>query len=457
MRGPKVVLIGAGSAFFGRQTIWSMIMKEGLCNGTLALVDHDKEKLGWMAKIAKNCIREKKVSLKIEASSDRRDVLKNADFVILAFANEGVRLRGNDADISTKHGMTMCSADTVGPGGIMRTIREVPRQNEIMRDVEKLCPDAWVINWVNPTSAMGIAMMRNFPQIKSMAICDGPHNPRFDNELIVGAGLAEAADRITDELRSKVKIVSGGINHFNWLLEMSCEGADLTPRIKDGLRKASQAEHVASSEDGKIAHTNKIAAQLADAVGYVPKCIWHTQEYLPYFQGHDVDKENALTIQKWSIETRRKWMDECWKDMQDIASGKRKASDFLENTSADHASDIIESMWTGTLKKFYINVKNKGVITNLTDDAYVEVPCIVDMNRIMPLPFGPLPRPILGYVQRILDEHELAVEAAATCDRRILLQSFLASMVTVSIPDAINCVDEMLSSERKYLSAKWFK
>ena len=80
MRGPKVVLIGAGSAFFGRQTIWSMIMKEGLCNGTLALVDHDKEKLGWMAKIAKNCIREKKVSLKIEASSDRRDVLKNADF-----------------------------------------------------------------------------------------------------------------------------------------------------------------------------------------------------------------------------------------------------------------------------------------------------------------------------------------------------------------------------------------
>jgi alpha-galactosidase len=457
MKGPKVVLIGAGSAFFGRQTIWSLVMKEALCGGTLALVDHDSEKLGWMTKIAKNCIKGKKSSLKIEASTNRKDVLKNADFVILAFANKGVELRGNDADISTKHGMTMCSADTVGPGGIMRTIREVPHQNEIMRDVEKLCPDAWVINWVNPTCAMGIAMMRNFPKIKSLAICDGPHNPRFDDTLIVNAGLVKTAEEITDELRSKVKIRSGGINHFNWLLEMTYEGRDLTPLIKEGLKKASQAEHVAASEDGKVARTNRISSQLADVIGYVPKCTWHTQEYLPYFQGHDVDKENALTIQKWNIEMRRKWMDDCRKDMQDIASGKRKTSDFLKNTSSDHASDIIESMWTGTLKKFYINVKNNGAITNLTDDAYVEVPCIVNMNAVMPLPFGPLPRPILGYVQRILDEHELAVEAAVTCSRKTLLQAFLASMVIVSIPDATNCMEEMLVSERKYLPAKWFR
>ncbi len=456
MKGPKVVLIGAGSVFFGRQTIWSMVMKESLRGGTLALVDLDKKKLGWMRAVAERCVKEAKSPLKIEVSDDRRKVLKNADFVVLAFANEGVKLRGNDADISTKHGMIMCSADTVGPGGIMRTIREVPRQNEILKDVEKLCPDAWVINWVNPTAAMGIAMMRNFPRLKTLAICDGPHNPRFDNDLIVQAGIVKSADQITDALRSSVKIRSGGVNHFNWLFEMTHKGKDMIPRIKESLKKASQSEHIASSEDGKVTLTNKIAHQLAEAVGYIPKCVWHTQEYLPYFQGHDVAKEEALTIRKWNIEVRRKWMDECWTDMQDIASGKRATSDFLEKTTADHASDIIGSMWSGKSRKFYINVRNNGAVTNLADDAYVEVPCVADMSAVMPLPFGPIPRPILGYAQRVLDEHELAVEAAVSCDRATLLKAFLASMVAVSIPDARNCMEEMLASERKYLPKKWF-
>ncbi len=457
MKGPKVVLIGAGSAFFGRQTAWSMATKEALSNGTLALVDYDEEKLKWIAEIARKASKAVKSNLKVEASTDRKKVLRGADFVVLAFANRGVDLRGLDAEISTKNGMIMCSADTVGPGGIMRTLREVPHQNEILRDVEKLCPDAWVINWVNPTAAMGIAMMRHFPKIKSMAICDGPHNPRFDNTLIIDAGLASKPEDITDELRSKVKIRSGGINHFNWLFEMSCEGKDLIPTIKEKLRKATQSEHIAASEDGKVTLTNKIAHQVAEAVGYVPKCIWHTQEYLPYFQGHDVNKKDALTIMKWNIDIRKKWMEDCHKDMKDIASGKKKIQTFLKETTPDHSSDIIESMWSGKLKKFYINTKNNGAVTNLQDDAYVEIPCVADMNGVRALPFGPIPRPISGFMQRILDEHELAVEAAVTFDRKTLLQAFLASMVTVSIPDARICMEQMLAAEKKFLPKEWFK
>lgn len=457
MKGPKVVLIGAASAFFGRQTIYCMVKKEALCNGTLALVDPDKVKLGWMEKIARRAIEATGVPLKLEVSTNRRKVLKNADFVILAFANQGVKLRGVDADISTKHGMIMCSADTVGPGGTMRTLREVPRQNEILKDVRKLCPDAWVINWVNPTAAMGVAMMRHFPDLKSLAICDGPHNPHFDNRLIVQAGLAKSADKITDALRSRVKIRSGGINHFNWLIEMTYNGKDQTRKIKDELKKASQSEHVAKSEKGKVNLTNKIAWQLADALGYVPKCIWHTQEYLPYFQGHDVSKKDALTIKKWRVQTRWEWMRSCWSDMRRIASGRRPIQDFLEKTRPDHASDIIEAMWAGLPKTFYINTLNNGAVTNMVDDAYLEIPCVVDMNAVRPLPFGPFPRPLLGFIQRQLDEHELAVEAAVTCDKKILLQAFLAGMVTVSIPDAKACMAEMLRRERKYLPKGWYK
>jgi len=458
MKRPKVVLIGAGSAFFGRQTIWSMVSKPALSNGTLALVDVDPKKLGWMERIARRCIATRKVPLKLEVATDRKQVLKGADFVILAFANHGVELRGRDARISTKHGMIMCSADTIGPGGTMRTLREVPRQAEILKDVERLCPEAWVINWVNPTAAMGIAMMRHFPRLKTMAICDGPHNPRFDNRLMVEAGLVASAEEVTDALRSRVRIRSGGVNHFNWLVAMTCDGKDLTERIKRRLRQASQAMHVASSEDGKADLANRIASQVADAIGYVPMCIWHTQEYLPYFQGHDLDKKAALTIRQWDVAVRRKWMNECWTDMRNVASGKRPVADFLEKTTADHACDIIETMWAGLPHRyFYINVPNNGAVPNLADDAFLELPCVVNRNEVRPLPFGPMPRPLTGYLQRVLDEHELAVEAAVSCDRKVLRQAFLASMVAVSIPDVDACIAEMLAAEKKYLPAAWNK
>ncbi len=439
MKGPKVVIIGAGSAFFGRQTIWSMVMKEALCSGTLALVDPDTKKLKWMEQIARRSIEAKGVPLKLEVTTDRKKVLKGADFVILAFAVEGVKLRGVDTEISTKHGMIMCSADTIGPGGTMRTLREVPRQNRILKDVERMCPDAWVINWTNPTAAMGIAMMRHFSHLRRIAVCDGPHNPRFDDSLIVKAGLARSAEEITDSLRSRIRIRSGGVNHFNWLVELTHEGRDLTPRIKDSVKG------------------NPMFWQLADAVGYVPMCFGHTREYMPFFLGHDVDKKHALRIEKWTVQKRREWMGTCWADMRSIASGRRPIEDFLAKTTADHASDIIEAMWAGLRKTFYINIENNGAVTNMTDDAFVEIPCVVSMNEVRPLPFGDMPRPLLGYLQRVLDEHELAVEAAVTCDRQILRQAFLASMVAVSIPDVDNCIGEMLRRERDYLPKRWQK
>ena len=455
--GPKILLIGAASAFFGRQTIWSMVSKPSFQNGTLALADVNPEKLGWMKQIAERAIAAKGVSVKLETSTDYRELLPGCDYVTLAFAVEGVAMRGIDAEISTRHGMIMCSGDTIGPGGTMRTLREVPRQAEILEDVRRLCPDAWVVNWVNPTSAMGIAMMRHFPDIKSLAICDGPHNPRFDDNLIVKAGLAPNVEAITPELRAAVKIRSAGINHFNWLVEMTHEGRDVLPRIFEALKTASQEEHVASAEDSKKSLANQISWQLANAFGYAPMCVWHTQEYLPFFQGHDVDKENSITIRKWRIDVREKWMNECWTDMKAIASGERDIQDYLDKTKADHASDIIEALWTGETKKFYINTPNNGSITNMPDDAFVEVLCEVGAEGVKPLPFGEMPRPLLGYMHRVLDEHELAVEAAVTYDRKTLRHAFLASMVAVSIPDVEACMNELLEAERELLPRQWFK
>ena len=451
IKGPKVVLIGAGSVFFGRQTIWSMVSKPALSSGTLALVDTDRKILGTMAKIARRAIKAKGVPLKLEVSPDRRKVLKGADFVVLAFAVEGVTLRGVDARVSGKHGVTMCSADTIGPGGIFRTLREVPRALEVLADVDRLCPDAWVINWVNPTTAMGICAFRYAPHIKSLAICDGPHNPHFDRRLIWRAGLAKWGEVPDDELMQNVCIRSGGINHFNWLTAMSYRGKDLMAAVRDWYVRQSR-----EGKDERTRVTSKMVVRLTDTVGAIPMCIHHTREYVPFFQGRGIDTRDSLKVQTWDVEVRRKRMRTNWKDMRNIASGRRPVADFLANTTADHASGIIESMWAGLRKKFYINNPNGGAVANMTDDAFLELLSEVSLNDVRPLPYGSMPRPLLGMFQRVLDEHELAVEAAVTGDRQTLIKAFVASPLTYNLEDAENLIEELLRRQRKYLPGYWF-
>ena len=142
---PKVVVIGAGSLFFGRQSIWQMVHSPHLNKGTLALVDTDGERLEKMSRLAERRVAKNGVPLILEASTERKDVLSGSDFVVLSFADRSVKFRGIDCEVSEKYGIRMCSGDTIGPGGIFRAMREFPVILECARDIEFLCPDAWVI------------------------------------------------------------------------------------------------------------------------------------------------------------------------------------------------------------------------------------------------------------------------------------------------------------------------
>jgi len=194
---PKVVVIGAGSLFFGRQAIWQMVNSPFLKNGTLALVDTDVNVLDKMHTLAKKVVSHENVSLKIEASTNRRDVLKGADFVVLSFAEKSVYYRGLDCQISEKYGIRMCSGDTIGPGGIFRAMRELPVILDCAKDVEELCPDAWVINYINPTTVNGMGLKRSFPNIKSFALCDAQHMPYIRHNYAVRAVLLKRKKIIT--------------------------------------------------------------------------------------------------------------------------------------------------------------------------------------------------------------------------------------------------------------------
>ena len=459
MNGPKVAVIGAGSYFFGKPAIWNMVKSKILSGGTLALVDTNADTLETMVKIAQLAIDASGSTTKVIASTNRREILKDCDFVVLTFSEQNAWFRGVDTRIALKYGITMCSSDTIGPGGIFRSMREIPEVLAICDDVRELCPDSWVINFINPTSAIGIALMRYAPDIKSFALCDGNHLPYFKNYYMDLAGLLEEGEWACQAKLDKFDFKIAGVNHCTFLTECSYEGQDYMPNMVKTLKVRALAERIAEpSEKSKPRLNHEYALQLMEIYGAYPTAISHTKEYVPFFQGYGVSPNTPEPIVPFNAYTRAKEMAAAWQETEDLASGKAPIEKFLERDHGDHATDIIESMWGNLGKEFYINSPNKGAVTNMPEDAFLELKCNVDMgNGPQPKAFGDLPRGILGLQMQVLDTHELTAEAAVTCNRQTLLRAMMTDPLVNNIGDAKMIINELLEIEKDVLPGKWYE
>ena len=151
-------------------------------------------------------------------------------------------------------------------------------------------------------------------------------------------------------------------------------------------------------------------------------------------------------------------MNAAWKVTQEYADGTRPIDEFLKTYNhGDHATDIIESMWGGLGKKFFINGPNQGAVTNLPDDAFLELRRDIDMNGFQALPVGKLPHGVLGLTQQVLDTHELTVEAIVSHDRKLLYRALASDPLVNNLSDAKAIMLELLEAEREYLPIEWFK
>lgn len=454
---PKVVVIGAGSLFFGRQAIWQMVHSPHLNNGTLALVDTDPKRLEQMATLGEMVARDNGVNLRIEAANDWNDVLPGADFVVLSFARQTVKYRGMDCAISEKYGVRMCSGDTIGPGGIFRAMREFPLILECAADIERLCPDAWVINYINPSTVHGIGLMRFAPNLKSFALCDSLHMPHIKKRYAGRAGIIEFPDDYSDDIDRRFDMRIAGVNHFTWMLRAEFDGRDVLPAIAESIRRQAATEDTGGDTGAKAWLNNSIAHQLYEIFGYVPVCVSHTKEYVPYYQGRGVLKDRIPPLAIWETEDRYERHAAMWDQVEGFVSGSTPIGQYMTTLGPDHATDIIENMVGNLGKPFYVNTANRGAVTNMADDAFLELLCDVDMGGPRPRPVGEMPRGLLGLQQQVLDTHELTAEAVAKCDRTLLRRAMLTDPIVNSIADADAIIRELLEVEREALPNCWFE
>ena len=158
--------------------------------------------------------------------------------MVLSFAADTVRYRGLDCQISEKYGIRMCSGDTIGPGGIFRAMRDLPLIMDCVADIERLCPDAWVINYINPSAVNGMAIARYAPGVKSLALCDSLHMPHVKIRYAKHTPVSLTMRAIgTPTLDSAFDMRIAGVNHFTWMLRAEYQGRDVTAQIAETLRR----------------------------------------------------------------------------------------------------------------------------------------------------------------------------------------------------------------------------
>ena len=453
---PKVVVVGAGSLFFGRQVIWQMVHSPQLRSGTLSLVETDPVRLDRLGRLAEMVAAHNNAPLRIEATSDWKDALPGADFVVLSFANDTVKYRGVDCAISEKYGVRMCSGDTIGPGGIFRAMREFPQILACARDAAALCPDAWVINYINPSTVHGIGLRRYAPQVKSFALCDSLHMPHIKRRYALRAGIIDAAADFTEEIDRDFDMRIAGVNHFTWMLKAEYRGENVMPAIAESIRRDAATEDTGGDVGAKALHNNRIAHALYEAYGRIPVCVAHTKEYLPYWQGRGVLPDAIPPLSIWETEARYERHAEMWRQIDDFVDGAIPIAEYTTRLGPDHATDIIENMVGNLGRPFYVNTYNDGAVTNMADEAYLELLCDVDMDGPRPRPVGEMPRGLRGWQEMILDTHELTAEAVATCDLALVRRALLTDPLVTSMADADAIVRELLEAERDALPACWY-
>ena len=427
----KIVFIGAGSIIFAKNLIGDCLCTPALGEFEYALLDIDKEKLRLAEKIIQhlnNNINAGRACIK--AYDDQRLALRGADFVIGAIQVGGYAAVKKDFEIPQKYGLKQTYADTLGMGGIFRGLRTIPVMLDIARDMEDMCPAAWLLNYVNPMAIVTGAILKA-TGIKTVGLC---HSVQ-----VCARDLLKAVDLPFDN----VEYLIAGINHQAWLLNISRQGVDQYPEIKRRIL------------EGGGDPADKVRYAIMKHFGYyVTESSQHSAEYMPYFlKAKYPSLEADLGI---NTQMHREWGDSqerYWADAKKMLTQNEK---ITHGRTEEYASYIMEALLTGSVYKFGGNVLNHDLIDNLPAACCVEVPCLVDANGLRPSPVGMLPTQLAALNRSNVNVQELVIEAALEKRLDAVYHAAMLDPHTaaeLSLDDISQMCGEMLLANKRWLHA----
>ena len=450
----KVAIVGAGSIGFTRGLFRDILSVPELQDTVFAFTDISAQNLDMIATLSQRDIAANKIPAKLVATTNRRKAFEGADYVINCTRIGGLEAFKLDVDIPLKYGIDQCVGDTLCAGGIMYGQRNIPQILAFCKDIREVAKkDCLFLNYANP-NVMNTWAAIEHGQVPSIGLCHGVQGGHWQIaqviELMVN-GKRKPGDRGYQAVtHHDVDIICAGINHQTWYIRALYKGEDWAPRLLEGFEK-----HPVYSK------TEKVRIDLIRRFGYfTTESNGHVSEYVPWYRKDARRIKEWISLDSWINGETGGYLRVCtegrnWFETEFPRWLQEPPMVFSPKTRGhEHAGYIIEGLETGRVYRGHFNVLNAGCITNLPDDAVVEVPGYVDRNGISIPQVGDLPLGCAAVCNVSIGVQRLAVEAAVRGDVALLKQAMMMDPLTGAMctpPEISQMVDEMLIAQAKWL------
>ncbi|HPO07092.1 MAG TPA: alpha-galactosidase [bacterium] len=428
---PRIAMIGAGSIVFCKTLMMDIMSTRATADSTFVLMSPTAEKLKRLEDYAKRIVSENDLPSTILATTNRREALRDADYVILMFQIGGIDAFQVDYEVPLKYGVDQCIGDSMNPGGIFRSLRSIPVLVDIVKDMQELCPKALIMNYVNPMAVccwtLGEAGATRF-----VGLC---HGVQTTLDLI---------SRYVGVKKEQIDYVCAGINHMGWFLKIEHEGKDLYPILRENIEKPEYYIN------------EKVRCEVMRHFGYfMTESTGHLSEYLPWFRKNKKALDLYCDQASFGGESGAyyKWcrtMADKFKGVDLFASESTK----LDPRSAEYCSYIIEALETSKVFRLNGNIRNNGLIADFPDHCCAEVPIYVDRSGLHPTYIGHLPPQCAAMNLSNITVQGLTVRAGMDGDPELVVAAMAMDPLTCAVctlNEVREMATEMLEAEKRWL------
>lgn len=388
----KISVIGGGSAYTPGLIEGLIKIREEVPYTEICLMDIDAPKLETVGAITSKIVTLALPDVKVSTTTDRIEAIKDSAFILCQIRVGGLAGRVLDEKIPLKYGVI--GQETVGPGGFAMALRTLPEMYSIARDIAEHAPEAWLINYSNP-SGMVAAMLARYTDIKAISICDVP------------IGIQHFLASLLELPRDKVQLDYVGLNHMGWFRRVFVDGKDIMPRLKE-MGKGMDIISMLPTDDEKTIEESAMMVRIFNKLGIIPS---------PYLQYYYLGRE-SLAKQMEADKTRGEVVQGIEKELlahfAEVAQGED--THLWKSRGGQWHSELMVSMLSSIYNdkgtEFVVNVLNNGAVPGMPDDACVEIPCLIDKRGVRPLTVERPDTDMLGLMQLVSAYENLTVEAA---------------------------------------------
>ncbi|MCU1428208.1 MAG: glycoside hydrolase family 4 [Actinomycetia bacterium] len=429
---PRITIIGGGSFQWVPKLLVDLANTPTLHEAELVLEDIDASTLDPMAEFVEHVAKSRGIPLSVRTTTDQRDALEGADYVVVSISTGGFDSMRHDIEIPERYGIRQAVGDTVGPGGVVRALRNIPVLVGIARDMEELCPDAWLLNITNPMTTLCRAITRE-TAVKTVGLCHEVTNCRYQ--------LSQLLDRDFRDFDLDVE----GVNHLPIITRLDVNGDDGFALISELLERGS---------DDKLKHalleSNRVKFELFGRFGVLPAAgDRHLVEFFPGFLTEESGWGERWGVQLTTIEDREQWLDYYKAEFKQM----REASEIPKTMSGEMVAPLIDSFITGKERHLPLNVPNTGQCPDLPNDVVVESICVTSDAGVRGGTETRAPFVLGEWLRRISSSQEATVEAALTGSHDTAVDAMLLDPLAgrIDFDRLEQMTDEMLSATSRWL------